>query len=111
MMDKIWIANLLTGTAVIGVITFLFNRFIKTYDERLKAAEDEAEDIKKNYIRRFEDVHRKLDDTTLDIKEHFNRKIEDVNNDRMVYRMNQAKSMGILETKIDFIIKQNNNHK
>lgn len=103
-MENVWIANIVTGGFVVGIITWLFNRFINSYDKRLARAESKAEEIEKNYIHRFEDMHKSLDAATHNLREHFSKEISEVIRDKSAYRIEQAKSMGIMETKLDNLI-------
>lgn len=103
--QQIWVANIVTGGAILSVMIFFIRRFIKDYDDRLRRAEVKAEEIEENYIRRFEEVNERLEDKTAEIKKHFDEKVETINRDRTQYREQQARMNGILETKMDFIIK------
>jgi predicted nucleic acid-binding Zn-ribbon protein len=105
---EVWIANFVTAATILSVIIYLAKRFINDYDKRLAAAEKKAEEIEENYIRRFEEVNERLEDKTYEIKKHFDEKVEMINRDRSSYREQQARVNGVLETKMDFIIKKIN---
>lgn len=110
MMDKVWLANIITGGVVVTVLGWLLIRFIQNYDTRLSKTEEEAAEIKKNYIRRFEEVNEKIDETKEELKEHFTTKIEEVIRDKSNYRIEQSRAIGVIETKIDILL-NNNKHR
>lgn len=107
-MDNVWVANIVTGGTVILVIGWLFNRFVKTNDDRINATDIKAEaarhkahEIERNYIKRFEEVHEKIDETKQELKDHFTKEINEVIRDKSNYRIEQSRWMGTIEGKID----------
>lgn len=103
-MENVWVANIISGATTITVLAFFISRLIRGYDDRIKAAEEKAEEIEQNYIKRFEDVHKKIDRT----KEEIFHKIDASSRDRSDYRERQAERMGAIETKLDILLKHNN---
>jgi len=102
-MENVWVANIVTGGSILAVMIWFFNRFVKSYDDRLERAEKESQEIKKNYIRRFEEIHEKVDDTKDELKDHFTREIQGVKDEKNNYRIIQSKEMGVIQTKLDHL--------
>jgi dsDNA-specific endonuclease/ATPase MutS2 len=117
-IENVWLANILTGAIVTGLIAFLGKRLLGSIDKRfdqqdgrIEKAEGETEEVKKNYIRRFELVHEKVDETKGELnvkieetKTEILKEIHQIQHDKHDYRQKQAESMGELKTTVGMAI-------
>ncbi len=110
-LETVWLANALSTGLIVAILSYFLKRMFKQYDDRLAAAEKEAGEIKRNYLKRFQEVHETISEENDKTREHFDvriddvrRKMDEVNRDKMEFRLKQVEKMATIENKVDNIV-------
>lgn len=103
-----WLANFITAGVILTILSWLWQRFVKSNDRRIEEVEAKADEIEKNYIRRFEDVHHKIDETKEELKDHFTREIKEVTGESHRYKESTSRELGTIAAKIDTLLRNTN---
>jgi hypothetical protein len=104
-----WAILVATLGVMYGILKWLGQKVLTMVEKKL----EKVDKIERNYLDRFEKVNSKIDSVERKIetenhltREHLSNKIEEVNTDKMRYRIEQARAMGSIESKIEQILKK-----
>lgn len=110
---NIWIANIVTGTLIIGVLGWFVRKLIADNDarhkaamERITAVDARSTNIEKNYIRRFEEIKEKQNKDKEEIIDRIGERIQQMEKESSAHREHQQRWMGTIETKVEGIARQ-----
>jgi hypothetical protein len=110
---NVWVANIATGTMILGVLGYFLKKFVSDNEARHKSASDRiaavdarSSNIEKNYIRRFEEIKEKTNQDKEEIINRIGERIQAMEREGSQHRENQQRWMGTIETKVEGIARQ-----